>query len=120
MGPLPQMPDALNQYFNWRRTNVPELEQPLLIILDYSPKDDSPPLSIAFDYSNGPKCWLSESKVRKIGVIGPKPHSKYGQFTFEGRRFYPYSIVALPSNSFKDIQVLMSTCQQLYKHVDWS
>lgn len=120
MGLSPQMQEALNQCFNWRLTNVPELEKPVLIVLDYSPQVDAPPLSIAIDYGNGPKCWLSESKVRKIGDNRPKPHSKYKQFTFEGRRFYPYSIKTLPSATFNEIHVLRSTCQQFYKHVDWS
>ena len=89
-------------------------------MLDYSPSDDQPPLSIAFDFSGGPKCWLSESRVRDIGNEGPKLHAAYRNFVFEGREFHPYSIIAFPQAIFEEIQEFSSACQCLYQHVDWS
>ena len=113
------MEDALNQRFNWRFENVPELESPILIVLDYSPGDDDAPLSIALDYANGPKCWMSEDQVILIDSDGPRRHDKYKQFVFEGRRFYPYSIKPLGKAPFKDIQALTAIWSRLYRHVDW-
>ncbi|MYH34636.1 MAG: hypothetical protein F4010_02125 [Cenarchaeum sp. SB0669_bin_11] len=113
------MEDALNQRFNWRLTNVPELESPILIVLDYSPDDDAPPLSIALDYADGPKCWMSQDQVIQIDSDGPRRHDDYKQFVFEGRRFYPYSIQNLGMSPFEDIQALTSVWLRLYRHVDW-
>ena len=114
-----QMKETLDQSFKWKLTNVPELENPVLIVLDYSPSDDQRPLSIAFDYSGGRKCWLSESKVSKIGDDGPKPYPKYRKFVFEGREFYPYSIVAFPQAIFDEFQEFAAACRCLYQHADW-
>ena len=44
----------------------------MLIVFDYSPRDNPNLLSIAFDYSGGAKCWMSEAQVCKIGGEGPK------------------------------------------------
>ena len=117
---LAQMKEALDQSFKWRLTNVRELENPVLIVLDYSPGDDQRPLSIAFDFSGGAKCWLSEAKVRKIGDDGPKPHQDYRSFVFEGRKFHPYSITAFPQTIFQEIREFTSACRHLYQHADWS
>ena len=114
------MKEALDQRFNCRLVNVPELEQPVLIVLDYSPSDDQTPLSIAFDFSCDPKCWLTVSKVCKIGDEGPSPHSSYREFDFEGRKFHPYSIEAFPSVIFEEIEEFQSACRCLYQHADWS
>lgn len=113
------MEDALNQRFNWRLDNVPELESPVLIMLDYSPSDHTAPLSIALDYAGGPKCWMSEERVIQIDSDGPRRHDDYKEFVFEGRRFYPFSIQGLGTTLFEDIQVLNSICERLYRHIDW-
>ena len=114
------MEEALDQRFNWKLTNVPELDQPVLIVFDYSPSDDQRPLSIAFDSSCGAKCWLSAAKVRKIGNKGPRSHQKYRSFVFEGRKFHPYSIRAFPQTIFQEIREFTSACRQLCQHADWS
>ncbi len=119
MGPSLEMREALDRFFKWTLTNVSELENPVLIVLDYSPQDDGRPLSIAYDYTNGPKCWLSETKVRDLDSTGPNPNSNYRQFAFEGRRFYPYSIVPLSTTVFEDIEEFRSACLRLYHHIDW-
>ena len=113
------MEDALNQRFNWRLTNVPELESPVLIVLDYSPSNDDAPLSIALDFAGGSKCWMSEERVIKIDDNAPKPHPDYRQFVFEERRFHPYSIQGLGTSLFEDIQIFSSICKRLYSHVEW-
>ena len=115
-----KMEDALTGSFNWTLTNVRELENPVLIVFDYSPGDNPNLLSIAFDYSGGAKCWMSEAQVFKIGEEGPNPHGDYGEFIYDGREFHPYSIQPLPQTVFEDIREFRSACQRLYQHVDWS
>ena len=114
------MEGALDQLFRWKPINVPELDSPVLIVLDYSPRTDQKPLSIAFDFSCGPKCWLSVSKVHEIGGEGPNPHPDYKKFVFEERTFHPYSITAFPRTIFEEIKEFRAACQSLYQHADWS
>ena len=120
MGLSPQMRDALDHRFNWKLTNVSELENPVLAVFDYSPSDSQRPVSIAFDYSSGPKCWLSELLVREIDNNGPRYHPDYREFVLEGRQFHPYSIRAFLESIFEDINEFVSACRQLYQHVEWS
>ena len=115
-----KMEDALTRSFNWKLTNVPELENPVLIVFDYSPRDNPNLLSIAFDYSGGAKCWMSEAKVCKIGDKGPNPYGDYREFIHDGRKFHPYSIEPLPQTVLEDIREFRSVFQRLYRHVDWS
>lgn len=115
-----EMKDALAGSFHWKLTNVPELESPVLMVFDYSPRNEPHLASIAFDYSGGPKCWLSESKVRKIGDEAPNPHPDYRMFVFDRRTFHPYSIQAFPPSIFEDIHEFKSACHRLYQHVVWS
>ena len=116
---LEEMTKALDRLFKWKLTNVPVLEKPVLIVFDYSPRDDTPPLSIAFDWAGGSKCWLSEIQLKKIGDNLPKFHSKYKKFTLEGREFHPFSIQAFPKAIFDNIEDFTHACRSLYEHVDW-
>ena len=113
------MHEKLNECVKWTLAQVPVLEDPVLLILDYSPSMEQPPLSIAFDYGCGPKCWMTASKVRKIGNKAPKYHEDYKEFPWEGRQFIPYSIKKLPSSIFEDINDLQAACRKLYQHVEW-
>lgn len=115
-----RMEDALTQFFNWKLANVPELENPVLIVFDYSPGDNSKLLSIAFDYSGGAKCWMSENQVCKIGDEGPNPHEEYRKFIYGGHEFHPYSIRPFPRTVYEEIQEFRSACQRLYRHVVWN
>ena len=110
----------LTQRFNWKLTNISELDEPVLIVFDYSPSDQQPVVSIAFDLSGGNKCWITTEKVISINDDGPKAHLKYGKFTFETRNFHPYSIKVSSQEIFQDVSLLTSMCQRLYQHVDWS
>ncbi len=112
-----EMKDQLDRSFNWRLTNVPELQPPVLVVLDYSPSSDQRPVSIAFDFTGGRKCWLSEQQVRRIDGRGPNPYMDYREFTFAGRRFHPYSIEAFPRDIFEDIKQFDNACWRLYQHV---
>ena len=67
--------EALDQSVKWQLTNVPELDNIVLIVFDYSPGNDHPPISIAFDCSGGAKCWMSRPKVKSINGNAPNPYS---------------------------------------------
>ena len=99
--------------------NVPGLAQPVLIIFDYSPTDNGPLLSIAFDGEFGPKCWMSENQVKTINGKGPNLNDGYGNFQFRGRQFYGYSIVAFSQSEFDDIDRLEDACRRHYAHIVW-
>ena len=92
------MQEKLNDFAMWKLVQVPVLEEPVLVILDYSPSMEQLPLSIAFDYGRGPKCWMTASRVRKIGDDAPKYHEDYREFPWKGRQFMPYSIQKLPES----------------------
>ena len=72
MGLSEGMQRQLAQSFDWRLENVRELDSPVLMVLDYSPSNDRAPVSIAFDVSGGPECWLSESTVYDEGWMLPE------------------------------------------------
>ena len=114
------MRTELDTRFTWCLCQVPELDAPTLIVFDYSPRDRTKPLSIAFDFAGGPKCWLTARNTRKIEDKRPRPHADYRQFRFRERSFYPYSVAAFPANIFGDIQELTQACARLYRHVDWA
>lgn len=117
--PSAAMMEKLNQTFNWTLTQIPALESPVLLILDYSPSAGERPLSIAFDYGCGPKCWMTASTVKKIGRDAPKPHEDYREFPWQGRQFKPYSIQRLSKTIFDDVDTLLAVCRRLYRHVVW-
>ena len=113
------MQEKLNEFAKWALVQVPVLEDPVLLVLDYSPSMEQPPLSIAFDCGSGPKCWMTASKVRKIDDKAPNYHDNYREFLWEGRQFKPYSIQNLSGAIFEDINALQAACRQLYQHVEW-
>ncbi len=116
MRPSEEMKVHLDRTFKWRLVNPAELDQPVLVVIDYSPSNDQCPISIAFDCNGGSKCWLSESAVYPISGEKPSSHADYRKFVFEGREFYPYSIEAPPPEIFTDIEQFEDVCRRLYQH----
>ena len=114
-----EMARALDQRFKCNLTNIPVLEKPVLVVFDFSPADDMPPLSIAFDWAGGPKCWLSERRLVEIEEKCPSYHPKYKKFNLEGREFHPFSIKAFPKTIFEEIDAFSLACRSLYDHVVW-
>lgn len=110
---------ALGVAFHVKVTNVPELEDRVVIVLDYSPTDEDRPLSFALGVAGEPKCWLTARKVRLIDDIGPNPHANYREFCYAGRRFHPYSIEPIPPEAFGCVSKFRSICRRLYGHVVW-
>ena len=114
------MQEKLNDFAKWAFEQVRVLESPVLLILDYSPCADQRPLSIAFDYGGGAKCWMTAAKVRKIDDDGPNFCGDYKEFAFERQQFMPYSIRQLPGSIFENIDELKAACRRLYRHVVWT
>ena len=114
------MQEKLNDFAKWAFEQVRVLESPVLLILDYSPRADQRPLSIAFDYGGGAKCWMTAAKVRKIDEDGPNFCEDYKEFAFERQQFMPYSIRQLPGSIFENIDELKAACRRLYRHVVWT
>ena len=98
--------------------NIPELAPPVLVVFDYSPTDNEPPLSIVFDGELGPKCWMSENNTRKIDNDGPSL-GHYVNFQFEGRQFYGFSIKPFSQSDFDDVNGIERICRRLYSHIVW-
>ena len=113
------MKEKLSDFTSWAFEQVRVLESPVLLILDYSPGSNQRPLSIAFDYGCGAKCWMTVAEVTKIGNDGPNFHEEYKEFTFDGRQFLPYSIQQLPKSIFENIDELKAACRRLYRHAVW-
>ena len=114
------MRQKLDEFSEWTLTQIPVLEGPVLLIIDYSPSAEERPLSIALDYGGGQKCWMTATQVRKIGGEAPRPYEKYRTFTWNGREFNPFSIKVLPHSVFSDINALKGVCRRLYQHVVWA
>ena len=111
---------ALHHRFKWKLTNVPALDKPALILFDYSPNDDAPPLSIAFDWGGRSRCWMTETRLIAIADKCPAHCPDYREFVFEGRHFHPFSVSAFPETIFTDIDALRMACRTLYEHVVWT
>ena len=113
------MKEKLDEFCHWCFTQIPALEGPILLILDYSPTAGERPLSIALDYGGGPKCWMTAEKMREIGGQAPNQHEPYQTFIWKGRQFKPYSIQSLSDSVFRDFEALKAVCRKLYRHVVW-
>ena len=98
--------------------NIPALAQPVLIVFDYSPTDNDPPLSIVFDGELGPKCWMSANNVKQINNDGPRP-GNYGDYQFDGCQFYGFSVKAFSQSDFDDVDRIEGICRRLYAHIVW-
>lgn len=112
----------LRDSFNVEVAIVPELEHPVVIVLDYSPTDSERPISMAFGLRAEPKCWLTltESEVGKVAGEAPRFHPSYRQFAYRGREFHPYSIQPLDGEVFTSALRFESLCRRMYGHAAWS
>lgn len=113
------MREQVDEVLNCKVIQIPALEGPVLLILDYSPSAGERPLSIALDCECGAKCWMTAPKVRVIGDQAPNPYEDYKAFTWEEREFKPYSIQPLPESIFDDVDALVGVCRRLYRHALW-
>ena len=97
---------------------IPSVTDVSIIISNYSPSNNSPPVSIAFSITNdgdkfNPKCWITKEKANTITY-----HLKYKEFRYENREFHPYSV------ALSDVSVNATSigklCSQLYDYIDFS
>ena len=109
---------ALADRFKYYYGNIPNLAQPVLVVFDYSPTDNEPPLSIVFDGELGSKCWMSERTVKEIDGNGPRL-GHYGDYQYDGHQFYGFSIQAFSQSDFDDVDRIESNCRRLYAHILW-
>ena len=107
---------ALNSNVIWDIVQLPEAIPPVLLLLNYAPDKGDGLLSIAFDLTGGPKCWLTASQTRQINGQGPKYHSDYRKFECKGKAFYPYSVQSFPEDIFRCSVALFRTCRLLHAH----
>lgn len=112
--------EGLNEHFQWEFTNIPNLDVPVLIIFQYSPRNEDVPFSFAFNLNKEPKCWMSHDKVKGVenSQVGPNPHEKYRKFNCKGYTFYPYSVQVFPDIIFQDINKFKKICCELYEYID--
>ena len=107
---------ALCKNVDWSREQPPEAVPPVLLILNYCPPGRQGLLSIAFDMTGGPKCWLTASKAREINGAGPRYHPDYRKFEHGGETFHPYSVESFPAEIFASSHALFTACRHLYEH----
>ncbi len=110
----------LDKYFWWEFDNIPNLDQPVLIILNYSPPNENLPVSFAFNLRSEPKCWMSVSgdKIRQIEGKPPTYWPDYKDFSYRERKFYAYSVEAFEDSVFRNISEFGEVCDRLYAHID--
>lgn len=107
----------LDNEFDWKISNISNLDSPVLIISGYSPTNEARPFSFAFELPDGTnKCWLSNELVKEIDGTAPKHHPDYSEFFYNNCLFYPFS-VQLPYNIFIDFSIFKDICKSLYSHI---
>ena len=111
-----EVKQALTANVVWHIAQPPEAVPPVLVILNYSSNGEDQLLSIAFDLTSGPKCWLTTRKIRGIGGVGPRYHQDYREFDCCGKTFYPYSVESFSPDIFRSSVALFSACRRLYAH----
>lgn len=118
---------GLNEFFEWEVDYVNKLADPILFILDYSPRSNDPLVSFAlslidYDEKQFPhKCWMTCTEVKEIKLngstpTGPRPHEPYGRFSYGEQKFHPYS-VDLSSYRSNDVSAIKKVVEGLYSHV---
>ena len=110
--------EGLKESFDWEYINIPNLDEPVLIIFNYSPSSKSRPLSLAFSLKGNAKCWISHDKVKEIGGKSPNRHQEYRDFDCKGQRFYAFSVQPFQNPTFTDIAEFKKACKRLHAHID--
>ena len=110
----------LDKCFWWEFDNIPNLNQPVLVIFNYSPPNENLPISFAFNLRSEPKCWMSVSgdNIRQVEGKSPTYWPDYKDFSYGGRNFYAYSVKAFEDSVFKNISKFREVCERLYAHID--
>ena len=103
------------------------LSEPIILIKNYTSNQETPLASFAFTlikYYEGNssemcnKCWMTCSKVKKIGDMAPNPHPGYGEFSHNGDKYFPFSVNP-PDFTYDCIDTIKGLCRNLYAHLDF-
>ena len=111
-----EIAEFLDSNYKWDEYQPVEAVPPVLVILNYAPDNSMEPVSIAFDLTGGPKCWLSKNSVRSINGHCPAYHLNYRKFEYERVTFHPYSVQPFESGIFSKCTNLIDACNQLHAH----
>ena len=124
-----KLKNALENQFKISFTSsVPNIDSPLLLVLDYSPTDENINLvSFGFslskyyegndrDFEN--RFWTTRKTRNPEREIENTPHfcQEYKEFNYEGKHFYPFS-ASLNEYSFINLNKLLS---DLYNNIDFT
>ena len=117
-----ELESELNSLFKYKIDYVNNLAEPLLIILDYSPRNNEPPASFALslqsyhENSFPSKCWITHKELSPIHDECPSFHEEYKKVSYQGHHFYPFS-VNLSSCKPKCITSIKKVIDRLYCHI---
>lgn len=120
-----ELKSGLNKLFKYEICHKSNLTGPVLIILDYSPQNESPPASFALSleqYEEGTfpfKCWMTHTDIVPVTNAQyppPKPYSEYGTFSHNGLDFNPFS-VNLSGYTPKEASSIRCLIGNLYRHI---
>ncbi len=124
-----KLQDTLSNYYKISFTDIANIDDPLLIIHDYSPSDSNLNLvSFTFsllEYYKGrnnifsEKFWVTHSKVKDpTGSNTPNPNPAYKEFVY-GNTFYPFSAKLNNKFNFLDQKSIALLLNSLYSTIDW-
>ena len=112
--------DLLDLDISCSLDNIPNVEDVSIIINNYSPNDNQRPISIAFSINIqnkifNAKFWLTENNLKEIEDRYLPLHSKYKEFSYEDKYFYPVSVNL--SDYKVDANSIQILCKQIYEHI---
>ena len=106
-------------------SEVSNISDSILMIKNFASSSKKPKTKIAFsltDYYKGQdsllnKCWIPhpDKKIDYINGVKPSFHTNYGEFTWDGMTFYPYSI----KTDLYKLNIL-KICTDLYGHINFN
>ena len=117
-----ELQSGLDPLFKYEIDYVNNLSEPLLIILDYSPRDDALLVSFALslqsyhENSFPPKCWITHKDLSPINDECPSFHEEYKKISYQDNLFYPFS-VNLSGYTPKDVASIKNIIIRLYRHI---
>ena len=117
-----ELESELNPLFRYEIAYVNNLAEPLIFIIDYSPRNNEPPASFALSLQNyhensfPSKCWITHKELSPIRNECPSFHEEYKKVSYQGHHFYPFS-VNLSSYKPKSITSIKKVIDRLYRHI---
>ena len=119
-----ELQSGLNEFFKYEICYINNESSPVLIILDYSPKNNDPPASFALSlegYENNgfpSKCWMTHTEILPFNNEGnpPKRNDGYKKFSHQEKEFHPFS-VNLSDYTPKNVASIKLVIDRLYRHI---